>query len=423
VSAPRKSPRRRVERRNLLYAVRVAGIAAALTTLVYICLLAVLDLVVNDRLGSQITQQVSAGLAAGQAASRSPGATMQSTVDASQAATHSGLGIYGAPVFLWQLGPGGTVLAAATGAPHLAPGRWTTVAGTASVTIAGQSFEVAVGADGSGWLVAGESLAELQHVRSVLTGAELLAYPALLLVVFLGALAVAVRAVAPVEEARRRQLEFTADASHELRTPLSVLEAEVSLAKSSPRDAAHYEQVLDRVARETSRLTRIVEDLLWLARFDAQPAPPRPVPIELGGIAEACSSRFEAVARRRSIRLSVTQVGDPARIAAPADWIDRLAGVLVDNACRHAPEGGTVRILVGTETGRALLAVEDDGPGIPPDLRAHLFDRFSRASATPGGHGLGLAIADSIVRSTGGRWRTGDSELGGARMEVTWPRA
>jgi signal transduction histidine kinase len=418
-----QSPRRRVERRNLIYAVRVAGIAAALTTLVYICLLAALDLVVNDRLGSQITQQVSAGLAAGQAVSRSPGSTLQSTVAASEAAKHSGLGIYGAPVFLWQLGRSGTVLAATSGAPHLATGAWTTVAGTSSVSIAGQSFELAVGADSNGRLVAGESLAELDHVRSVLTGAELLAYPALLLIVFLGALAVAVRAVAPVEEARRRQLEFTADASHELRTPLSVLEAEVSLAKSAPRDAPHYEQVLDRVAQETARLTRIVEDLLWLARFDAQPPPPRPEPIELGSIAEGCRSRFEAVALRRSVDLSVGQIGDPARIAAPADWVDRLAGVLVDNACRYAPQGGTVRILVGTDSGRAVLAVEDDGPGIPPNLRPHLFDRFSRAGDTPGGHGLGLAIADSIVRSTGGRWRAADSELGGARMEVTWPRA
>lgn len=250
-----------------------------------------------------------------------------------------------------------------------------------------------------------------------------LAFPALLALVFLGALAIAVRAVVPVEEARRRQLAFTADASHELRTPLSVLEAEVSLARSSPRDAAHYEEVLTRVAHETGRLTRIVEDLLWLARFDAQPPPPRSEPIDLGTIAEGCRARFAAVARRRGVDLSVVQGAGPVRIAAPPEWIDRLAGVLVDNACRYAPEGGTVRVVVGTEGGQALLAVEDDGPGIPPDAREHLFDRFARASDAPGGHGLGLAIADSVVRGTSGRWHVGTAPAGGARMAVTWPGA
>jgi signal transduction histidine kinase len=416
--------------RHLGSAVRVAAITAAVTAAVYIVLVAVLDLVVLNRLDSQLDQQIRARLTAGVAiAAKASGAVtpagLASVVNVPVSGTgHSGLGIYGAPVFAWQVGRAGLVLAATAGAPPLAPGSYRRVTETTTVTMGGQSFRVEVDPDTWGWLVAGASSAELGHVKGVLIGSEALALPALVLVVFLGALAVAARAVAPVEEARRRQLEFTADASHELRTPLSVLEAEVTLARSAPRDAAHYEETLGRVARESARLTRIVEDLLWLARFDAEPPPPLDEPIDLGTIADGCADRFSAVAGAHSIELAVARdTGEPVWIDAPPEWIDRLAGVLVDNACRYAGANGGVKILVGVAGNRAFLAIEDSGPGIAERERARLFDRFHRATEQPGGHGLGLAIADSIVRSTGGKWRITTAELGGARMEVSWSRA
>ena len=114
-------------------------------------------------------------------------------------------------------------------------------------------------------------------------------------------------------------------------------------------------------------------------------------------------------------------------ISAPPEWIDRLAGVLVDNACRHAGPDGRVRIQVRAQGSRVSLTVEDSGPGIPEAERPHLFDRFHRAvqaregdPAGQHGAGLGLAIGDSIVRSTGGRWHVGDSPLGGALISVSW---
>jgi light-regulated signal transduction histidine kinase (bacteriophytochrome) len=107
--------------------------------------------------------------------------------------------------------------------------------------------------------------------------------------------------------------------------------------------------------------------------------------------------------------------------------VDRLTGVLVDNACRYAAAAASpapaVGIVVASQGNRVSLTVEDSGPGIPGDERARLFDRFYRAGATGGsGSGLGLAIADAVVRSTGGKWRVGDSPLGGASMQVTWNR-
>ena len=109
-------------------------------------------------------------------------------------------------------------------------------------------------------------------------------------------------------------------------------------------------------------------------------------------------------------------------VTAPPEWLDRLLGVLLDNACKYSPEGGTVTVSVAAERSRIALTVDDAGPGIPEAERARIFDRFHRATDSTGGAGLGLAIADAIVRATGGQWRVGAAPAGGARMTVSWPR-
>jgi signal transduction histidine kinase len=238
--------------------------------------------------------------------------------------------------------------------------------------------------------------------------------------VFAGVLVIGVRSAAPVEAARRRLQELTADASHELRTPLTVIEAEIDLARSGPPDAVADREALDHVARESRRLKSIVEDLLWLARFDtAPPEPPRAL-ADLTAVATAGVERFGPVAEGRGVALTATIDGSPVLVDAAGDWLDRLTGTLLDNACRYVPAGGHVHVTATASGGRAVLRVEDDGPGIPAAQRDALFDRFRRATDTPGGAGLGLAIADSVVRSTGGRWRVDDSPLGGASMEISW---
>src|ERR1019366_10698882 len=156
---------------------------------------------------------------------------------------------------------------------------------------------------GGEWLIAAQSLAEADHVESDLVAVEVVAGPGALLSVFLGTLLIGIKASSPVELARRRQLEFTADASHELRTPLSVIEAEVSLALSGTRDVDDYRDTLARVQRESLRLRDIVEDLLWLSRFDAEPPPPGDEPVDVSAIATACADRFDAVARGREVSL------------------------------------------------------------------------------------------------------------------------
>jgi signal transduction histidine kinase len=275
-----------------------------------------------------------------------------------------------------------------------------------------------------GWLVAGQSLAGADRVRQTLLLAEAIAAPFILLASYLGSLAIGLRAAAPVERMRRRQLEFTADASHELRTPVSVIEAEAELALSSPRSAARYQASLGQVVHESRRLHRIIEDLLWLARFDSEPPPPADEPVDLELLAAACADRFQAIADARGVRLSMrNDAAIPVLLKAPPEWLERLLSVLVDNACRYTPAGGTVTITAEATGSQARLAVEDDGPGIPELEREALFDRFHRATTQPGGAGLGLAIADAVVRSTAGRWLIASSATGGARMEVSWHSA
>jgi signal transduction histidine kinase len=331
-----------------------------------------------------------------------------------------------APVFLWRVRPGHDPVALTAGAPVLPAGRAPAGGGAATVPLGASTFRLAqVRQDGS-WLVAGQSLAEQQHTMNVLRGGEALVGPVLLLAMFAGSLIIGLRALSPVEQSRRRQLEFTADASHELRTPLSVISAEIGIALSAPRAAADYQAALVRIEGESQRLRRIVEDLLWLARFDSQPPPPGAEPLDLGTIAGQCADRFQPVAHSQSLDISVTGPPEQAAwISAPPEWIDRLTGVLVDNACRYAGPGGRVRLGVATRGNRVSLTVEDSGPGIPAAERHRLFDRFHRvprpgATEQGGGAGLGLAIADSIVRSTGGHWRIGESSLGGALFEVSW---
>jgi two-component system sensor histidine kinase TctE len=171
-------------------------------------------------------------------------------------------------------------------------------------------------------------------------------------------------------------------------------------------------------------LRDIVEDLLWLSRFDSEPPPPGDQPVDVSIIAATCTDRFEAVATRAGIALSLAHQGDDdTSINAPPEWIDRLIGVLVDNACRYAGTDGEVGITVGAWGNLVSLAVDDNGPGIPPEERATLFDRFHRATDEGNGAGLGLAIGDAVVRATGGEWKVGRSPMGGARMEVQWPRS
>ncbi|HEY2641950.1 MAG TPA: HAMP domain-containing sensor histidine kinase [Streptosporangiaceae bacterium] len=397
-------------RPEIAHAARVALAAALLVGIVYAACVTVLDQVVSAKLVESVDVRLADRLSDAREA-----ALGHATADDDDVST--------APVYLWRLTGAGRQYLAGLGAPAL-PAGFRPVAGhSATVQMAGQPFRLSTTRANGLTLVAGQSLVSVDHLMAVLRDGETLVAPVLLLAMFAGALAVGVQALAPVEQSRRRQLEFTADASHELRTPLSVISAETSIALSTPRKASEYREVLARIQSESERLQKILQDMLWLARFDSAPPQPGHEPLDLATVAAGSADRFGALAAAQQFELEVvTQSWMPAWITAPPEWIDRLAGVLVDNACRYAGPGGKVRVSVATRGNRVGLTVEDSGPGIAPAERPRLFDRFHRSTEQGGSAGLGLAIADSIVRSTAGQWRLDDSELGGALFEVSWRR-
>ena len=398
---------------EVAHAARVALAASLLVGIVYAGCVAVLDQFVSARL---ITA-VDARLADRLIDIRQIGLKASSSGDDDVEST---------PVYLWRMTrSGSTAVQPEAGAPKLPP-RLRLARGQPSTVQLAQvgDFQLSEATVNGIAFVAGQSLQGEQHLADLLRDGEALAAPVLLLAMFAGALIVGLRALSPVEQSRRRQLEFTADASHELRTPLSVIKAETSVVLSTARNVAAYRAALSRIDSENERLRKIVDDLLWLARLDSTPPQPTDEPLDLSTIAATCAERFRPLAETRGFDIQfLNSAPRPTWISAPPEWIDRLNGVLVDNACRFAGAGGAVRISAGQRGHRVTLTVEDSGPGIAAEHRARLFDRFHRSTERGGSAGLGLAIADSIVRSTDGHWRLGDSELGGALFEVSWPRA
>lgn len=386
--------------------------ATVVVVVLYVAVVAVVDFLVTQRMVSQIDASLSRHVAA----------VDRSTLTVPGAPLTDRDTDHDVPTFVWRVAPGGRAVPVTVGAPSLPRRAWPEGSVT-TLSITGVPFRFYSVAAGHGWLVAGQSVAQVNRVRSDLFLSEALVGMFLAVVAYLGALVVGLRASAPVEEVRRQQAEFTADASHELRTPLSVIEAEVDLALARPRDGGYYAAAMGRIRGESQRLRGIVDDLLWLARADAGIPGATSDATDLVPMVRAAVDRFGAVAAARQVTLSHrSDAATGAFVAAPPEWLDRLLGVLLDNACRYAGEGGCVEVSVVRSGNRVVLAVDDSGPGIPEEERRRVFDRFHRAVEDPSGTGLGLPIADAVVRRTGGHWDISDSGLGGARMQVTWRR-
>lgn len=227
-----------------------------------------------------------------------------------------------------------------------------------------------------------------------------------------------------LERAFKRQQEFTGDASHELRTPLSVIEAESTLALQRERSAEEYKQSLETVARETRHMSHVIEQLLTLARADAETKHKSFSDIDLGELITEVSSNAELLCREKDLKFAP---GPIENIIVKGD-IDRLRALflnLVENAIRYTPEGGKVTLSLAKEGGQAKISVSDTGIGIPPEDIPHIFERFYRVdkarSRAEGGSGLGLAICRHIAEAHGGSIEV-ESEPGkGSTFSVRLP--
>jgi len=202
---------------------------------------------------------------------------------------------------------------------------------------------------------------------------------------------------------------FTADASHELRTPLSLLKAQLSLGLNRRRDAETLTQMMVAMTDDVDRMTRLVENMLALARTEA-PLDSH-APVSLAILLDALTQQMQTVAADRRINLALeTPISPDAIVTGDADHLRRLFTNLLDNAIKYSGDGGRVRIQVkpAVEAGINgwVVQVVDNGVGMAREHLTHVFDRFYRADASrtrqTGGTGLGLSIAQAIARQHGG---------------------
>jgi signal transduction histidine kinase len=259
----------------------------------------------------------------------------------------------------------------------------------------------------SATLVVGQSLATERESERQLVLILLLGGGIGLVLSFVGAAFLADRALVPIQEAFRRQQEFVADASHELRTPLTILHSAMDvLDQHADQPMRSNREVFDEARLEIVRMERLTRDLLDLARSDRAELQLALGRVDLGALAMELALRVGVIARERGIELDVL-VDDPAPVVeGDPDRLQQVGLILLDNALKHTPHGGQVRLLVSRDGGDGVFQVEDNGEGIPDEHLLRVFNRFYRVdrvrSRATGGAGLGLAIASALVTAHGG---------------------
>jgi two-component system OmpR family sensor kinase len=224
-------------------------------------------------------------------------------------------------------------------------------------------------------------------------------------------------------ESERRMRQFLADASHELRTPLTSIRGYAELARMQRAVGEADDDNLSRIEAEGTRMSRLVEDLLVLARGDQGTAPER-VLVDLGEVLDDVVSGSRAAFPDRQF---VLEAQPGAQVVGDRDQLVRAVRNLVDNAAVHTRPDGPITVRAFRVDDRLRLQVIDSGPGLPPEQAAHVFQRFWRAdrarSRARGGSGLGLAIVATIVQAHGGAVRFDSSVEHGSTVTIDLPAA
>lgn len=235
------------------------------------------------------------------------------------------------------------------------------------------------------------------------------------------------KAIVPLREAYEKQRQFAADASHELRTPLSVVLASAEILESDPSiDSPFLKQIIGDVHDEVTKMTKLVSDLLVVARSDNEALKLKRTKVDLAAAVDQTIRLMQPLAEKK--RLTLRREGVAALMAKVDEQkIKQLMLILVDNAVKYTPEGGSVTVrLTEPAAGKVLFSVEDTGIGIAPEDQERIFDRFYRVdkarSREMGGNGLGLAIAREIVHLHDGAIKVTSRSGEGTTFTVTLKR-
>jgi signal transduction histidine kinase len=213
-----------------------------------------------------------------------------------------------------------------------------------------------------------------------------------------------------------------ADASHELRTPISIMRTAADVTLSQPtRDEGEYREALAAVAQQASRLTRLVDDMLVLARADGGGYPMVIGSVDLAALVNECVRELAARAEEKAITVATSL--EPATVKGDEALLRRMFSNLLGNALMYTPRGGAVQVSLVRDGDGVVLRVADTGPGIPPEDRERVFERFVRLDPArgAGGAGLGLAIARWVAEAHGGGVRIVSSGSGGSTFAANLP--
>jgi two-component system heavy metal sensor histidine kinase CusS len=223
-----------------------------------------------------------------------------------------------------------------------------------------------------------------------------------------------------LDDSFTRLSQFSADLAHELRTPIANMIGEAQVALTRDRTAAEYRETIESTVDECERLSRIVDNLLFVARVDAAREPVARKRFNARQAVEKIATFYQTIAEERHVTISCSGEG---QICADPDLFERAVGNLLDNALRFTPENGSIQITLSERNADFEVAVSDTGCGIAPEHLPRVFDRFYRAESSRGsdGAGLGLALVKSILDLHGGSAKI-DSEIGqGTTVKLTFP--
>lgn len=204
----------------------------------------------------------------------------------------------------------------------------------------------------------------------------------------------------------RRMTQFTADASHELRTPISLIRTTAEIAVRRDRTAGEYRKALDEILEEAERTSGMLENLMLLARADSGTEGLQRATVDAGAIVQEACVQGEKLARMHGLDFTVRLPETRVAVEANGNAVRRALLILIDNAVKYTPRGGSIKVELSTRQDFAVFSVTDTGIGIAKDEILHIFDRFWRAdkarSREQGGAGLGLSIAKWIVEKHDG---------------------
>lgn len=243
-----------------------------------------------------------------------------------------------------------------------------------------------------------------------------------LVVIFLISLGLSYLAVKPVKTAWQQQKQFVADASHELKTPLTVILANNNIMMSHKNSTIEQEsQWLESTDEEAKHMKKLIDQMLYLAKNDAEQIKPELYEVNISEITEGAVLNFEPVAFENNILIE-SDIETDITINGNSTMLTQLLHILTDNAVKYAGADGSVFVKLKKSSDGCILSVQNSGDVISKEDLAHLFDRFYRAdkARSKGGYGLGLSIAENIVKSLKGKINVESSEQNGTVFTVSF---